>query len=327
MPNERRTLNRQGACGLTSVVDRRHVLALAGASAAMAVAGAPSAHAATHKSIKLGDVEITVISDGHLVIPSRLLATNAEPKALVDALAAAGQSGETIAPATNVTLLRRGSETILIDAGAGPNFMPTAGKLIDNMKAAGIDPKSVTKVVYTHAHPDHIWGTLDDFDDAPHFPAAGYVIGAAEWNFWMADDVVTRLPVERQNFATGAKRNLSKIRERVRTVKPGEEIASGIAGIDTSGHTAGHLSIQVTAPGTEIVVLGDALTHPVISFAHPEWRPVADHHDAAAAAEMRRKLLDRLATTNATVIGFHLPFPGVGKVRRRGTAWAFEPMA
>lgn len=308
-------------------LDRRQLLALAGSGAALAVAGALPAHAATHASFKHGDVEVTIISDGNLVIPTRLLAMNADPKDVAAALATAGQSGETVSPPTNVTLLRRGTETILFDTGAGPNFMPTAGKLIDNMKAAGIDPRSVTKVIYTHAHPDHIWGTLDDFDEAPHFPAASYVIAAAEWNFWMADDVVSRLPVERQNFATGAKRNLAKIKERMRTVKPGEEIVSGISGIDTAGHTAGHMAIQVASAGTELVVLGDALTHAVISFAHPDWRPAADHHDAAAAALMRRRLLDRLAATNATVVGFHLPFPGVGKVRRRGAAWAFEPMA
>ena len=48
--------------------------------------------------------------------------------------------------------------------------MPTAGKLMTNMQAIGIRPESVTKIVYTHAHPDHIWGTLDDFDEEPNFP-------------------------------------------------------------------------------------------------------------------------------------------------------------
>ena len=72
--------------------------------------------------------------------------------------------------------------------------MPTAGKLAEYLEAAGIDPKAVTKVVFTHAHPDHLWGTLDDFDGEPMFANASYAISAAEWSFWMAQDVALRLP-------------------------------------------------------------------------------------------------------------------------------------
>jgi glyoxylase-like metal-dependent hydrolase (beta-lactamase superfamily II) len=85
-----------------------------------------------------------------------------------------------VTPPCNVTLVRTLTETILIDVGAGPHFMPGAGTLAENMEAAGIDRKSITKVVFTHAHPDHIWGVLDDFDDAPMFPNASYVISSAE---------------------------------------------------------------------------------------------------------------------------------------------------
>lgn len=307
-------------------LNRRQLIGLAAGAVALAT-DAGAARAATHATFRLGDFEATIVSDGNLVIPARFLATNAAPKELASALAGIGQTGETVAPAANVTVLRRGADVILVDAGAGPNFMPTAGKLVDNMKTAGIDPGTVTKVIYTHAHPDHLWGTLDDFDDSPLFPGASYVIAAAEWNFWMAEDVVSRLPVERQNFATGARRNLLRIKERIRTVRPDEEIAPGIVVMDTAGHTAGHMSLYVTSRGADLVVLGDALTHPLISFAHPDWRPAADHHDPAAAAAMRRRLLDRLAGADVAVVGYHLPFPGIGKVRERGSAWAFEPAA
>jgi hypothetical protein len=55
------------------------------------------------------------------------------------------------------------------------------------------------------------------------------------------------------------------------------------------------------------------------------WMPAADHHDALGAAAMRRGLLDKLATDRQRVIGFHLPFPGVGRVERRGSAYHFVP--
>jgi hypothetical protein len=76
--------------------------------------------------------------------------------------------------------------------------------------------------------------------------------------------------------------------------------------------------------GTEgLVVLGDALTHSVISFAHHGWMPAAGHHDPERAAAVRTTLLDKLATDRQRVIGFHLPFPGIGYVERSGSSYRF----
>ena len=238
-------------------LDRRELLGGLAAALSMqpmrspALAASPSEH-----TFKLGEFEITVFSDGHLTIPTRFLARNvseAEIKAWL------GQTADMVAPPSNVTLVRTPSEMILIDVGAGPHFMPTAGKLAENMEAAGIDRKAVTKVVFTHAHPDHLWGTLDDFDNEPMFPNASYLISAAERNFWMGDDVVSRLPEDRQNFAPGAKRNLDRIEDKLKTIRPSDDIVTGVRAIDTSGHTQGHISLQVVSGTGAVVVLGDAL--------------------------------------------------------------------
>ncbi len=285
---------------------------------APSVARAASSHAFRH-----GALEITVLSDGHLVVPTPFLAVNVERAQLEAAIATVGQRGERVEPPTNVTLIRTKSDLVLIDTGSGPHFMPTAGKLLANMKAADVDPQSITKVVYTHAHPDHIWGTLDDFDEGPNFPNATYVISAAEWNFWMAEDAATKLPADRQNFVAGAQRNLLRIKDKIRTVQPGEEIVAGLRAIDTAGHTAGHIAIEVVSGNEALLVVGDALAHPVIAFAHPDWKPAADHHDADRAVQTRKQLLDRLATDRTLMVGFHLPWPGLGRAERKGTAYAF----
>jgi glyoxylase-like metal-dependent hydrolase (beta-lactamase superfamily II) len=153
------------------------------------------------------------------------------------------------------------------------------------------------------------------------------LISAAEWNFWTAGDVALRLPEDRQNFAPGAKRNLERIKDKLTTIDPGADIASGIRAIDTSGHTAGHICIEVVAGNEVVLVLADALTHPSISFAHPEWRPAADHYDADRAVATRKNLLARLAADRSRVVGFHLPFPGVGTVEPYGSAYRFVPGA
>ncbi|HJZ45435.1 MAG TPA: MBL fold metallo-hydrolase [Hyphomicrobiaceae bacterium] len=325
--SESAAIERAIAADLMPAFDRRRFLTRLGsfglAGAAGIGVGQTGAHAAAAHTFPHGEVEITVVSDGHLTLAVDALVRNVEPARLAAVLALTDQSAQVSAP-TNVTLVKTKSDLILIDAGSGPNFMPTAGKLADNLASLGVDRTKVTKVVFTHGHPDHLWGTIDEFEDAPTFANASYVISAGEWNLWMSDDVLTKIPADRQNSAPGAKRNLSRIKDKVRTIKPGEDIAAGMRAIDTRGHTQGHISIEIAGGREPLIVLGDALTHPLISFAYPGWTPAADHEPDLGVAT-RMKLLDRLASDRSPVIGYHLPFPGRGRVERRGGAFAFVP--
>lgn len=301
-------------------LNRREVLAGIGAATLLTPGNAVAAPA---HSFKFGQFEVTVLSDGHLTVPTRFLARNATEAEIKTSLRT---TGDFVTPPCNITLIKTPTETILVDVGAGPHFMSGAGKLADNMDAAGIERKSVTKIVLTHAHPDHLWGMLDDFDDTPMFPNASYLISAAELNLWTADDAAARLPEDRQNFVPGAKRNLDRIKGKLSTIEPGTDIASGLRAIDTSGHTAGHISIEMVAGNEALIVLGDALTHPVISFANPEWSPAADHHDPDRAIATRKSLLARLAADRSAIVGFHLPFPGLGHAQTHGSAYRFVPV-
>ncbi len=286
------------------------------------VGGPAQAAAAQSHSFKLGDFEITVVSDGHLVLPARLAAPDAPEAERAAALAAAGTTGEMSEPPTNVTVIRTGSDVILVDAGSGPNFMPTAGKLSANLEAAGISADAVTNVVFTHGHPDHLWGALDDFEESPRFPNAAHLMGAAEWDYWISDDAEKGLPADRATFVAAARRNIAGIESKAERIKAGQEIVPGIRAFDTPGHTQGHISLELASGGETLVVLGDALTHPVISFAYPDWRPAADHV-ADQAAQTRKKLLDKLATEKSRVIGYHLPFPGIGRVEKKDGAYTY----
>jgi glyoxylase-like metal-dependent hydrolase (beta-lactamase superfamily II) len=102
------------------------------------------------------------LSDGHLTVPTRFLARNASEAEIASAI---GVGAATVTPPCNVTLVRTPSETILIDVGSGPHYMPGAGKL-----AESIDRHSISKIVLSHAHPDHLWGLLDDFNDTLRSP-------------------------------------------------------------------------------------------------------------------------------------------------------------
>ena len=296
---------------------RRTLLA---SSAATLAASALPALAAASVSFKHGAFDVTVVSDGHLVLPTTMLAPSAPPDERAALLKAAGQTAEQYESPTNVTLVRTGNDLILIDMGSGDRFMPPAGKLWDNFKSAGIDKANITKVVFTHGHPDHLWGAVDELDDLTT-PDAAFYVGAAEWDFWQGDDAVRGLPAERAGFVTGARRNYAAIKSRVKMFKAGDDIVTGLRAIATPGHTQGHVSLEL-AGGDGLIVGGDVLTHPLISFAHPEWKPTADHVPDQAA-ETRKRLLDRLAADRSKLIGFHLPYPGVGTVERKDGAYRY----
>ena len=293
------------------------------ASAASLVAHAP-ALAATPYAFRHGAFEITVISDGHLVLPTIFLAPDAPAADREALLKAAGQSGEQFNSPTNVTLVRTLNDLILVDMGSGDRFMPTAGKLWDNLKTAGIDKNKITKVVFTHGHPDHLWGAVDDLDDLM-LPEATFYVARTEWDFWNGDNASRGLPSERVGFVTGARRNYNAIKKKVKMFNPGDDIVTGLRVVATPGHTQGHVSLEL-AGGDGLVVGGDTLTHPLISFQQPEWRPASDHVPDQAIAT-RRKLLDRLAADRSKLIGFHLPYPGLGIVERKDSAYRFIPAA
>ncbi|NJM55185.1 MAG: MBL fold metallo-hydrolase [Verrucomicrobiae bacterium] len=67
-------------------------------------------------------------------------------------------------------------------------------------------------------------------------------------------------------------RRLGGLRERLETVKPGAEIVPGVTLVDTGGHTPGHVSVLITSGTQKLLIGGDVLTNPIVSFAKPDWR-------------------------------------------------------
>jgi glyoxylase-like metal-dependent hydrolase (beta-lactamase superfamily II) len=274
---------------------------------------------------KAGDLEALVVSDGSFTFPADFLVDPEAPPADREAvLQGPGQGGEQLRLTNNVTVIRRQRDLILVDAGAGPRHQPTAGKLAENLIAAGIRPADITTVVLTHGHPDHLWGVLDAGDN-PIYPNANYVISGRELDLWADLNVLQTLPpaLPKERVVNGARNHLARINDRVRTVRDGDEIVSGLRVIETPGHTPGHIALEL-AGGDGLVVAGDAITHALISFQHPSWRVPVDH-EADRGIATRSRLLDQLAADKRRLVAAHLPFPGAGFVERKDGGYRFVP--
>lgn len=264
---------------------------------------------------------LTTVSDGHLTLPRSMMFGSFPPEELTAILDRTRIDPAQYRPACNVSIYRDGTNTVLFDVGAGPDFMGSTGKLPTALAALGISPEDVTHILFTHAHPDHLWGVLDDFDD-PLFVNASHHFGRTEWDYWWNPETVDRIGADRASFAVGAKRRMKIIEQQVEFIDNGQIVLPGITAQASHGHTPGHLAFAVTGSSTAAMVVGDAIGNPHVAFARPDWHSPSDQ-DPEAGARTRARLLDQLATDQMRLIGFHLPGNGIGRVEKTGSHYHF----
>lgn len=292
---------------------------LIGASASTAAMGLISPR--VWAELAIGEGRVSTVSDGSLMLPGDFIFQHMPQKELATLLQEVNVPRDRLEPECNVTLFQGGNNTVLFDVGSGPDFMPSAGSVVENLDAIGVAPEDVTHVVFTHAHPDHIWGLLDDFDD-PVFANATYMMGRDEWDYWWDPDTVNSIGEARAAFAVGAKRRLEVIEDQIERFDDGQEILPGIAAVASYGHTPGHMSFEIRDGSTAALIAGDAIGNHHVAFRRPEW-PSGSDQDAALAAQTRQALFDRMGADDLSLIGFHLPNGGIGRAEKAADGYRF----
>jgi glyoxylase-like metal-dependent hydrolase (beta-lactamase superfamily II) len=277
-------------------------------------------------ALQVGDIDVLVISDGVLPITAETLAYNADPADL-----AAWLDGQFLPPDVldwplNVVVVRSGDRTILVDAGLGAEFsdFPRAGQTVHRLEAAGIVPESVTDVVLTHMHMDHIGGLLGDGLKDRLRPDLQIHVAAAEAEFWERPDFShTHMPAPVPDaLRSAASRFLDEYRSQLRTFETEREVAPGVVATRTGGHTPGHSVVRLASGDDRLTFAGDAVFQ--VAFENPEWYNGFEH-DPEEAARVRVRLLRELAATGEALIATHLPFPSVCHVSTAGNAFRCVP--
>lgn len=311
-------------------VTRRALLA-GGASlaATSAFAKAPMVNkpAPPFHRFKLGAFEVTVISDGPLVMgpPNSNTFVGLTKEALTEDLTRNFLPTASVELEQNTLVVNTGKQLVLFDTGTGPGmsmFGPYSGRLLANLKAAGIDPRAVDAVALTHAHADHCFGLMTA-KGARNFPNAKIYLAQSEFDFW-TDESKAGINDMMKMMVGGARKQLLPNRDRIVFVKDGEEFVPGIMAISTPGHTVGHTSYGIQSQGQKLINLGDVAHHHIVSLEKPKL-PFAFDTDGAQGTQTRLKMWDMLASERIPMVAYHFPFPGVGYVGKQGDAYRFFP--
>lgn len=279
-------------------------------------------------AVRIGEIDVLVISDGVLPLPTEMLAPNAEPAARAAWLDNMFLPRDAFDWALNAVAVRSGNQTILIDAGLGSDpdlHLPRAGQLIKRLEAAGIDLSAVTDVVLTHMHMDHVGGLLVDGVKERLRRDLRIHVAATEVKFWEAPDFShTAMPPGFPDaLRATAERFANEYGSNLRTFDEEHEVAPGVVVRRTGGHTPGHSVVRVASGGDALTFAGDAVF--AVGFEQPSWHNGFEH-DPDEAARVRVRLLRKLAETGELLVATHLPFPSVGRIAIDGDVFRWVPV-
>lgn len=314
----RRTVMLSAVVGAPAIALGKGAMGQTSAAAASRNAG--------HYRFRVGDIQATVLSDGLLSGPPSIYANDAPEAELREVLTRAFLPTDTMTLNLNTLLIETGGRRILIEAGAGQTMGPNGGRLFDNLAAIGLRPDDIDVVVISHTHPDHV-GNLRSANGGKAFPRATVYAPEEDWEFFVRNEPnLSYMPVNdefRRRFAAAIKRSVEPIASDVVLYRAGTDIVPGLTSIPAQGHTPGMATFLVHSGSHQLLLTADLAYHPVVNIDRP-WRPGPDR-DKDAALASRRRIFDRAVADRLLVLGFHYPFPGLGRVLKTDGGYAWVP--
>jgi glyoxylase-like metal-dependent hydrolase (beta-lactamase superfamily II) len=214
------------------------------------------------KSVNIGNIELTVISDGRFWLDGGAM-FGVVPKVMWQKMNPADEQNR-IELALNCLLIKTPDRVILVDTGVGSKLKDRFNEiyriqrrpgLVQALHECGTDPEDIDTVINTHLHFDHCGGNTlkKDSSVVPTFGHARYIIQEQEWHDALHPNERTRASYLKDDFVP------LKENGQLHLVKGDEEIVPGVRVIQTNGHTKGHQSVIIESQGEKAIYLGDLI--------------------------------------------------------------------
>ena len=246
-------------------------------------------------------------------------------------------------------LIETPNQNVIVDTCVGnnktrlvPEWNRLSGDFLDKLSKAGCPRESISAVLCTHMHVDHVgWNTmLEDGKWVPTFPNATYYFGRVEYEHWMAimseEKAATKATLKGgkevlNNFTPKIMRQDIVFEDSIQPIIDAEleelvemdaRLSPEISLIPTIGHTPGHISVVIESKGSKAIITGDIIHHPS-QIAFPKWGVIFDY-DFDQAMETRENFLVKYANSDTLVIGTHFTSPTGGYIVSDGTGYRLE---
>jgi len=272
---------------------------------------------------RIGDIVVTAISDGFLdgtVESMRNIVPDEARQILTGAFRPARRTS------VNAFLIYSAGRLALMETGSGNYLQPSAGKVMANIKAAGIDPADIEAAILTHMHPDHSAGLTDMATGRCNYPNAELVMHENEPKHWFDDaEMAKGGEREKKLYFQAGREQVEPYKKRWKLFTGGE-VFPGVTAIPSMGHTPGHTAYLISSGKDQLMIWGDTVHVPEVQAAIPEAGMGFDT-DLAAAAAARKRMFDRVASDKVLIAGMHLHFPSFCHLVRDGGAYRIIPEA